>query len=201
VEPKTVSVNLRMPSALRDRLVKLAQFARRSMNTEIVERLHASAAGGGHSSLLEAIEMPRAVRVRCPNTTAAVRNFLTACAELDADRVVLMARRDPNNDAQLVALVHAPHVTALMDDSSLSLARPPRVAEVTDLIRGLARLDLLASARFAAEYCTDTRGMAADTAAAMVADHPLSALHLPTFARLLAGGREVDVQDMLATNS
>lgn len=194
MDSKIFNINLRLPAKLRDRLASLAQLGSRSMNTEIVQRLEASTGGGARSVLLEAIEMPRAVRVRSPNTKAAVRNFLAACAELDADRVVLAARRDEYNDAVLVALLQAPHLSALMDDCELSLARAARIAEVGELLRGLAQLDLLATTRFVGQHVPDTRAMPADAAAAAVLAGGVASMELAGFLSLLACGREVDPQ-------
>ena len=157
----TVNIGVRLPTWLRDRLAAVAAtLPGRSMNSEITDRLAASLLPNrGLLRLLEAIDLPKAVRIATPTTSAAVERILTACRELGADRVTVAARADDLNHAQLVVLVESSSLVAIADDTSLSMARGSRILDVEDLFRNLDGLGLLASARMLTQHVPDTRGL------------------------------------------
>jgi len=188
----TPTLNVRLPATLRERLGVLAEANDRSLSSEAVARLSQSVEGRAASALFEALELPSAVRLRSTSTSADLTRLLTVCTDLDADLVVLGARRDPLNGAVLVAVVRTPTVTCVMDQSSLNIARPPRALEVRDLFQRLDALDLLQWAHAWSDYVDDTSHLAPATAVDQLLKNSRSRLELPAFLRLLGAGQTVD---------
>jgi hypothetical protein len=186
----TVNIGLRLPTWLRDRLAAVAAaLPGRSMNSEITDRLAASLQPNrGLLRLLEAIDLPKTVRIATPTTSAAVDRILTACRELGADRVTVAARADDLNYAQLVVLVESSSLLAIADDTCLSMARGSRILDVEDLFRNLDGLGLLASARMFTEPVPHTHDMAPAAAIdAMVKTSRPVPLDLGKFLDVLSG--------------
>lgn len=191
----TSSFNMRLPSALRERLGVLAEANDRSLNAEVVARLAKSAAGGHSRALFEALDLPKALRLRSTSTSADLDRLLTVCTELEADLIVLGARRDELNGAVLVAVVRTPTVTCVMDQSSLSVARPPRTLEMRALFQKLDSLDLLQWAHAWPELVDDTTQLPPAAAVDRLLSAARSRLDLPAFLKLLGAGLDVDPAD------
>jgi len=191
----TSSFNMRLPSALRERLGILADANDRSLNAEVVNRLAKSAAGGHSRDLFEALDMPRALRLRSTSTSADLNRLLTVCTELEADLIVLGARRDELNGAVLVAVVRTPTITCVMDQSSLSVARPPRAQEMKALFQKLDALELLQWAHAWAGFVDDTSQMKPAAAVDHLLSVTRSRLDLPAFLKLLGTGQDFNAED------
>jgi hypothetical protein len=141
--------SLRLPVELDKRLRGAAEVRGTSLNAEIVQRLDSSfGADPRVGEVLDALELPRAVRVRHANTTKSVQHILQMAELFNIDRLVLAARVDPLNDAVLVLLMQTASHTIVLDRTMLNMARRPRMLELAELFRGLDERGLLDGAEY-----------------------------------------------------
>jgi hypothetical protein len=147
----SVPLSLRVPVALKERLEALAKKRDRSVSAEVVDRLQASvwpSRSPAALRALEALEMPRALRIRDSSTSGDVSNVLDLVDGLGVDQLTFAARACDLNRAVLVLILESPKLYALLDTSFLNLARQPRVNEVADLLSALDARGLLANANY-----------------------------------------------------
>ena len=141
--------SLRLPPALDSRLREAADAGGRSLNAEILARLEGTFGSDPRvGALLDALELPHAVRLRHATTTATLKHVLQIVELLAVDRLVLAARTDALNDVVLVLLMQTASHSIVLDKSMLNMARRPRMLEVAELFRGLDAVGLLDLAEY-----------------------------------------------------
>lgn len=164
----TTSVTVRMDEVLRDRLARAAAIAGRSLTAEINFRLDDSLVRMSDtyvSGLLDALDMPRFIRVRGGSTEHDLQRVTTICQRLEVTDLVLAATPNDMNGAVLVAVIQTPRVICVMDGSWANMAREPRINEVARFFQRLDRLGVLDNARWCTQLVPATTDLTAEDAA------------------------------------
>lgn len=189
--------SLRLPPALDSRLREAADAGGRSLNAEILTRLEGTFGSDPRvGALMDALELPHAVRLRHANTTATLKHVLQIVQLLDVDRLVLAARTDVLNEVVLVLLMQTASHSIVLDKTMLNMARRPRMLEIAELFRGLDAVGLLDLAEY------HPKVIAEDSMPANVQDTAVLLLKgvkpledLAQFLKLLAPHGQYDIKD------
>lgn len=167
----SISIGLRIPESLRDKLASQASLNHRSLNSEITARLDASVTVDARVAreLFDAIALPRVVRMRSSSTGADLMRILNVARHLPVQRLIFAAKPNDLNTAVLVLIIETPAVTFVLDETWLNMARRLREMEMRDLFQGLDRLGLLNDAEYCPDLVEDTAALSPEQAVERIA--------------------------------
>jgi hypothetical protein len=187
---ETISLGLRLPAPLRDKLSLRAELSNRSMNGEIVNRLEASFRSDTRvaDDLFDCLDLPRIVRMKASSTSGDVTRILNVARHLVIQRTIFAAKANALNNAVLVLILESPRVTFVLDGSWINMAREHREKEVQAVFQGFDRLGLLDSADYCAQLVPETSGLPPDEALSAIAKagHIKPLKNLADYLRVLA---------------
>jgi hypothetical protein len=154
----TVTISIRVPEILKNKLSRFAKQAGKSMNLEISNRLEASflPTTTKINNIFDALNLDKILRIRSTSTSADASRLLNICQTLEVEKIIFGAKKDLLNNAAMVVVIHTPIATFLMDSSLLNMAREPRIYEIQDIFKNLDKLGLLANTFFCDEYIEKT---------------------------------------------
>lgn len=170
----TAPLSVRVPVELRDRLGSLAAANQRSLSQEVVKRLTESVWPSGASPVqrvFEVLNLPKVLRIQSSSTNADAGAVMAVVTGMGIDRLTFAARPNELNGATMVLILESAHTTLLMDGTWINMAREPRMGEVAHLMRQLASLDLLRSARYFPHLVDDTTELDPAQALKRIFDH------------------------------
>lgn len=199
----TISIGLRIPESLRDKLASQASLNQRSLNSEITARLDASLSVDARVAreLFDAIALPRVVRMKSSSTSADVMRILNVARHLPVQRLIFAAKPNELNTALLVLIIETPAATFVVDDTWLNMARRPREMEVQELFQGFDRLGLVNDAEYCPDLVEDTAALSPEEAVERIAKTGrIRRLSNPAdYLRVLAQHEHFDVSNYRAT--
>ncbi len=138
------------------------------------------------SALLEALDLPKVVRLENTSTTADATRIRSLLKRNQLRQVVFAVRDDHLNDRCLVAYLEMDEITVLIDTTMINHARRPREMEVQELFIKWDELDLASDTYFIEEVVPDTRDKAVDEAWQIVSKLPTKPFELKSYIALLA---------------
>ena len=155
---ETVTVSLRIPVNLRNRLTKEAKTSGRSLNAEVSKRLDSSldACAEFMGDFFDDYSVPKYLRMRCSSTYGDTARIINTLRGIPVERVIFAAKSSDLNDAVLVLLMEANSNIFIVDQSNINMARDPRIAEVSELMRAFDSKGLLETAEYCPELVDDT---------------------------------------------
>ncbi len=152
---------LRMSSQVRSRLDFEAKKNGRSLNAEILSRLERSFTQSSREanarqavedileSILESFQLPRKViRLITGSTGSDLKILKLICEYMPVRQVSFYAVKSNQNHAHLISVINTQSHILIMDRSSLSLARQPRINEIIELFQHLDMHGVLDGAMF-----------------------------------------------------
>ncbi|UBM23286.1 Arc family DNA-binding protein [Pseudomonas sp. p1(2021b)] len=185
--------NLRLPEALKDKIVAAANDNKRSATAEILARLEASpkplaSKGLSLSTALPILGIESPHRIRDESSTyGALKDLL--CLIRNAGRISevwLAVRNGEYNRSALTVVLHIDGFMLLADHTLLTIERRAREVEVEDLIENLDRIGLLEGATsFITQKVKKTSKWAPNEAMSYLADQPREVLTRTTITRFL----------------
>lgn len=169
----TATISIRVPEYLKEKLSRFAKQSDRSMNSEISNRLEASflPATNKVDAIFEALDLGKVLRVRSTSTSADKSRLLNICRNLEVEKIIFGARSSSLNNAAMVAVIHTPAATFLLDSSSLNMAREPRICEIQEIFKNLDRIGLLGNTYFCGEYLEKTSELSKEAALEKILDN------------------------------
>jgi len=156
---ETITLGVRLPLTLKEKLALVADQNLRSLNGEVTYRLEESFRPTTKiiEAIFEAIDFEKIQRIRSSSTSTDVSRILTIIRNFDIERIILGARKDNLNNAALVMVVQTHNVTFLIDATDLNMARVPREAEIQEIFREIDRLGLLTTIDYCEKYIPETK--------------------------------------------
>ena len=185
--------NLRLPEALKDRIVAAANENKRSATAEILARLESSPKpmarnGLSLSTALPILGIDNPHRIRHESSTyGALKDLLDLIRNAGRiSEVWLAVRNGEYNRSALSVVLHIDGFTLLADHTLLTIERRAREIEVEELIENLDRIGLLEGATsFMTQRVKKTSEWEPKEAASYLADQPCVALTRSTITRFL----------------
>lgn len=138
------------------------------------------------SVLLEALNLPKVVRLESTSTTADVRRIRSLLKRDQLRRVVFAVRKDPLNGHCMVAYLEMDDVTVLIDTTMINHARRPREMEVQELFVKVDELNLSGDTYFIEDVVSATHDKTVDEAWQIISKLPIKPFELKSYIELLA---------------